>query len=178
MSTDFNRVRYSIEANISILNHIMQPPRILSLLTMTLLLQVIQFVPIRAAEPTVIKNTFAAKELLGARKINLQWIGWENWREFGDLQVVDRNGTLYLKGQQTKGEDYLKIDGEVVSIKAREFVFQGSVITRVSHNNNGKPCERYGKMLFKITQNRKYWRLQEMKSPCGTETDYVDIFMR
>jgi hypothetical protein len=49
---------------------------------------------------------------------------------------------------------------------------------RISNNNNGKPCERYGKMLFKITQNRKYWRLQEMQSPCGIETDYVDIFMR
>jgi acyl-CoA synthetase (AMP-forming)/AMP-acid ligase II len=156
----------------------MRLSRTLSILAATLLVQASQLAPSISAEPTVIKNTFAAKELLGAHKINLQWIGWENWREFGDLQVVDRQGTLYMKGRQTKGSDYLEIDGEVVSIKAREFVFQGSIVTRVSHNNNGKPCERYGKMLFKITQNRKYWRLQEMQSPCGTETDYVDIFMR
>jgi acyl-CoA synthetase (AMP-forming)/AMP-acid ligase II len=152
--------------------------RTLSILAATLLVQASQLAPIQAAEPTVIKNTFAAKQLLGTHKINLQWIGSDDWQEFGDLQVVDRQGTLYMKGRQTKGGDYLEIDGEVVNIKAREFVFQGSIVTRVSHNNNGKPCERYGKMLFKITQNRKYWRLQEMQSPCGTETDYVDIFMR
>jgi acyl-CoA synthetase (AMP-forming)/AMP-acid ligase II len=156
----------------------MQLPRILSIFAVTLLVQTSQLNPSRSAEPTFIQNTFAAKQLLGEHKINLQWIGWDNWREFGDLQVVDRQGTLYLKGRQTKGDDYLEIAGEVVSIKAREFVFQGSIVTRVSHNNNGKPCERYGKMLFKITQNRKYWRLQEMQSPCGIETDYVDIFMR
>jgi hypothetical protein len=33
-------------------------------------------------------------------------------------------------------------------------------------------------MVFKITEKRKYWRLQEMQSPCDTATDYVDIFMR
>jgi hypothetical protein len=156
----------------------MQLPRILSILAATLLVQTSQLTPSRSAEPTVINNTFAAKQLLGAHKLNVQWIGWENWQDFGDVRVVDRQGTFYMKGRQTKGEDYLEIDGEIVSIKAREFVFQGSIVTRVSSNNNGKPCERYGKMLFKITQNRKYWRLQEMQSPCGIETDYVDIFMR
>ena len=74
--------------------------------------------------------------------------------------------------------DYLEIDGEVLNIGAREFIFQGSIVTRVSHKNEGKSCERYGKMLFKITEKRKYWRLQEMQSPCDITTDYVDIFMR
>ncbi len=156
----------------------MQLPRILSIFAATILAQTSQVITAHSAEPTVINNTFAAKQLLGAHKLNVQWIGWENWQDFGDVRVVDRQGTLYMKGRQTKGEDYLEIDGEIVSIKAREFVFQGSIVMRISNNNNGKPCERYGKMLFKITQNRKYWRLQEMQSPCGIETDYVDIFMR
>ena len=30
-------------------------------------------------------------------------------------------------------------------------------------------------MVFAITQNRKYWRLQQMES-CGRLTDYVDIY--
>lgn len=48
----------------------------------------------------------------------------------------------------------------------------------ISWNNNGAPCKRDGTMTFAITGKRKYWRLQEMQSPCDETTDYVDIFLR
>jgi hypothetical protein len=41
----------------------------------------------------------------------------------------------------------------------------------------GSPCVRTGPMTFAITQNRRYWRLQEPHMvSCDGSTDYVDIF--
>jgi hypothetical protein len=127
---------------------------------------------------TIVNNSTALRQLLGKHKLNLQWIGWDKWSDFGSVRVFDSNGTLMIKGQQTKDNDLLSIDGKITRVDAKEFTFQGRIVTQVSHNNQGKPCERDGVMVFKITNNRKYWRLQQMQSPCGTETDYVDIFMR
>lgn len=133
------------------------------------------------AEPTdktLVTNTTALKQLLGNHKLNLQWIGWQNWRDFGNAKVVDRDGTLFIKGKQTKGENFLTIDGKITRVDAKQFTFQGKIVTRVNDIESGQACERDGEMVFKITQNRKYWRLQQMQSPCSTVTDYVDIFMR
>jgi hypothetical protein len=156
----------------------MQIKHLLSTAIAIVLVQAGCSIQTQAAEKTIVNNSFAVKQLLGKHKVNLQWLSSDNWAEFGDLKVVDRQGTLYIKGRQVKGDDYLEIDGEVLKVEAREFSFQGSIVTRVSHMNKGKSCERYGKMVFKITEKRKYWRLQEMQSPCDTATDYVDIFMR
>jgi hypothetical protein len=133
------------------------------------------------AEPqtrTIVNSPTAARKLVGKHKLNLQWIGWENWLEFGNLKVTDRQGMMFISGSQTKGEDYLQIDGKIISIEDRQFTFKGKIVTQVSHINKGQACERDGEMIFKITENRKYWRLQQMQSPCDTTTDYVDIFMR
>lgn len=127
---------------------------------------------------TMISSPTAARKLVGRHKLNLQWIGSENWSEFGNLKVTDRQGTLFIRGQQTKGDDYLQIDGRILNIEDKQFTFQGRIVTRVSHINKGEACERNGEMIFKITENRKYWRLQQMLNPCDPVTDYVDIFMR
>lgn len=126
---------------------------------------------------TIVNNATAFRQLRGDRKLNLQWIGWDNWSDFGNAKVFDRRGTLFIRGKQTKGDDFLTIDGHILRVDAKEFTFRGRIVTKVHHNNNGQACEREGDMTFKITQNRRYWRLQQMQSPCGTETDYVDIFM-
>lgn len=131
-----------------------------------------------ASERTHINSPKAVKQLLGNRKLNLQWIGWDKWSDFGNARIVDREGLLFIEGRQEKGNDLLTIDGKITKVDAKEFIFNGKIVTQVSHNNNGQPCVRDGRMVFKITNNRKYWRLQQMQSPCGTETDYVDIFMR
>jgi hypothetical protein len=127
---------------------------------------------------TIVNSPTAARKLLGKHKLNLQWIGWDNWAEFGNLKVTDRQGMMSIGGRQTKGDDYLQIDGKILSIQEKQFTFQGKIVTRVSYINKGQSCERDGEMVFKITENRKYWRLQQMQSPCDTATDYVDIFMR
>ncbi|WP_310481803.1 hypothetical protein [Chamaesiphon sp. VAR_48_metabat_403] len=127
---------------------------------------------------TIVNSPTAARKLVGKHKLNLQWIGWDNWAEFGNLKVIDRQGMMVAIGNQTKGEDYLQIDGKIVSVEDKQFTFRGKIVTRVSHINKGEACKRDGEMVFKITENRKYWRLQQMQSPCDTATDYVDIFMR
>jgi hypothetical protein len=127
---------------------------------------------------TIVNNPVAARKLVGKHKLNLQWIGSDNWAEFGNLKVTDLQGMMSIRGSQTKGDDYLQIDGKILSIQEKQFTFQGKIVTRISHINKGQSCERDGEMIFKITENRKYWRLQQMLNPCDPVTDYVDIFMR
>jgi hypothetical protein len=120
----------------------------------------------------------ARNQLLGKHKFQLHWISWNRWKDFADLTVIERQGKLMIKGRQQKDGDYLEIDGFASQIEDRQFTFQGTIITKVSHKNNGEPCRREGTMTFKITGKRRYWRLQEMQSPCDDTTDYVDIFLR
>jgi hypothetical protein len=132
----------------------------------------------KSQDRTIVNSPTAARKLVGKHKLNLQWIGSDKWEEFGNLKVTDRQGMMFIKGKQTKGDDYLQIDGKILNIEDKQFTFKGKIVTRVSHMNKGQACERDGSMVFKITENRKYWRLQQMQSPCDTATDYVDIFMR
>lgn len=130
-----------------------------------------------AQEKTEINSPYAKKLLLGRHFFSLQWISWDH---FGRVDVTEKNGLLQIKGEQ-KGrdtDDYLTIDGVVTEVNRYDFKFRGKIVTKVSHNNEGEPCVREGEMTFKITGKRKYWRLQEMDSPCEGIVDYVDIFFR
>ncbi len=130
-----------------------------------------------AQEKTVVNDVKARAMLVGRHKLSLQWISWDY---FGTASVTNRNGVLYLTGEQKsrKDSDFVKIDGVIVSIDEKEFVFNGTIVTQISHIANGEPCERTGEMTFRITGRRKYWRLQEMDNPCDGVTDYVDIYFR
>ena len=130
-----------------------------------------------AQEKTIVTDAKARAMLLGRHKLSLQWISWDY---FGQANVSNVKGILYLKGGQKSrgGSDYVKIDGMITSIDAKEFKFDGKIITKISHIAEGKPCERTGEMTFRITGKRKYWRLQEMDNPCDGVTDYVDIYFR
>ena len=131
-----------------------------------------------ALPKTQVISVGGRSQLLGKHKFQLHWISWNRWKDFADLTVVERQGKLWVKGRQQKGGDYLEIDGFASQIEDKQFTFEGSIITRVSYKNNGNPCRREGTMTFKIIGKRKYWRLQEMQSPCDETTDYVDIFLR
>lgn len=128
-------------------------------------------------ERTEVNDRAAAKRLLGRHKISLQWISWDY---FGTATVTNKGGLYRLKGEQ-KGRgstDIVSVDGVVTQIDAKEFKFDGKVITQVTHINGGKPCERTGEMTFRITGKRKYWRLQQIDNPCDGVADYVDIYFR
>ena len=130
-----------------------------------------------AQEKTIVNNAKAKIMLIGKHKVSLQWISWDY---FGTANITNKNGVIYLKGEQKqrKGTDYVKIDGVITEIDAKEFKFDGTIITQVSHINNGEPCTRTGEMTFRITGKRKYWRMQEIDNPCDTAADYVDIYFR
>ncbi|CAN5431183.1 hypothetical protein BH20ACI1_BH20ACI1_12020 [soil metagenome] len=132
---------------------------------------------ILAQDKTVINDANAKKMLLGKHLLSLQWISWEH---FGAANVVNKNGVFYLKGEQKQrgGTDYVKVDGIITEINAKDFKFDGTIEMKISHNGGGEPCKREGEMTFAITKNRKYWRLQEMNNPCDEVVDYVDIYFK
>lgn len=126
---------------------------------------------------TVINDSAAAKLLLGRHMLSLQWISWDY---FGSATVKNEAGVYSLRGKQNGrgNDDFLTIEGNIISIDTNEFKFEGTITTRVSHINAGEPCVRQGDFTFRITGKRKYWRLQEMDNPCDEATDYVDIYFR
>jgi hypothetical protein len=130
-----------------------------------------------AQEKTVVNDANARNMLLGRHMLSLQWI---SWNYFGTATVTNKAGIYYLKGNQKQrgGTDFLEVDGIITEINAKNFKFDGKITMRISHINNGEPCVREGEMTFAITGKRKYWRLQQMQSPCDITTDYVDIFFR
>ena len=130
-----------------------------------------------AQERTIINDAAAAKMLLGTHKLSLQWISWDY---FGTATVTNKAAVYSIKGSQKgrSNSDFLTIEGIIVSIDAKQFVFEGNITMQVSHINRGKPCTRQGDFTFKITGKRKYWRMQEMDKPCDEATDYVDIYFR
>jgi hypothetical protein len=126
---------------------------------------------------TIINDSAAKAMLLGTHRFSLQWISWDY---FGKAVVTDQKGRLVIRGEQRSknGKDFVRMNGVITEVNAKEFQFNGTIDIKVETNADGKLCKREGEMTFKITQNRRYWRLQEMQSPCGVETDYVDIFFR
>jgi hypothetical protein len=126
---------------------------------------------------TVIKDQVVLDKLLGKHLLALQWISWSH---FGTVEVVYGNGTLTIAGSQEsrKGNDYIRIDGVIPEVGTSYFKFRGTIVTRVSHINGGRPCRRQGLMTFRVTGKRKYWRLKQMDNPCDGVTDYVDVFFQ
>ena len=127
---------------------------------------------------TIIKDEAAKTKLLGEHKLSLQWIAWD--KAFGKIVVTDDNGLLRIKGEQksNKDGDFVSVDGVIKSVDVKDFIFQGTVITRVSYINKGEPCKREGEMKFRITGARKFWRMQNIDNPCDEAADYVDVHFR
>ena len=145
-------------------------------LLVALVLMAIVSVAGSAQERTVVRSAKAKRMLLGRHKLSLQWISWDY---FGTATVTDKKGVLHLVGGQTgRGStDFVSIDGIISSVDEKEFEFNGTIVTQVSHIFGGKPCTRDGELIFKITGKRKYWRLQQMENPCDEAADYVDIYL-
>ena len=126
-----------------------------------------------ADSKTIINDRAAFQRLLGNGGISLQWISWETR---GNLVADYSTDLLRLHGGQSTpdGKGKLVIDGVVTRIDASEFTFVGR-IDMTDTPDIGRHCVRDGEMTFRVTQNRKYWRLQQMEV-CDGLTDYVDIY--
>jgi hypothetical protein len=113
----------------------------------------------------------------GNHYLSLQWISWD---ELGEVEIKFLGDNRYsVRGQQkskTNG-DYLKIEGVLTPISEIELSFEGIVEQKISHLNQGQPCVKKGRRLFKSTKGRKYWRMQDMENCEGSGVvDYVDIY--
>lgn len=129
------------------------------------------------AKETQFKDKKAKQMLVGKHPLTLQWITFGNAKA-GEVDVTEDGGLLAIRGEQRDPNtgNYVTIDGIIESADAKSFVFDGTIVVRLHDENEGKPCTRQGRMNFRISGKRKYWRLKENQSPCSTLTDYVDIF--
>lgn len=101
----------------------------------------------------------------------MQWISWDKPGTI-NLKKIEHN-KYHVSGIQKKGDDYLKIEGQIIQFSPHELSFEGTIETFVKAN--GGKCLRTGPQTFLATQNRKYWRMQNMVE-CFGLTDYVDIY--
>ena len=129
--------------------------------------------PPAASERTEILDRAAAERLRGNSGVTLQWIGWD---DRGRMAVRQDGALMRLSGGQRapNGPGRLTVDGAVREIGRDYFVFEGRIVI-TDTPDIGRECVRDGRYRFAVTQNRKYWRLQEMEV-CGGLTDYVDIY--
>lgn len=126
-----------------------------------------------AAERTQVEDPSALARLRSNSGVTLQWIGWEHR---GRVRVSERNGLVHLSGAQSArgGPGRLTLEGDVLEIDASSFTFRGRIAISDTPDA-GRDCVRDGTYEFRVTQRRRYWRLQQMEQ-CDGLTDYVDIY--
>jgi hypothetical protein len=125
---------------------------------------------------TVVLDAAAKRKLIGVHGLTCQWVQWG--REKGKVEIRDEQGLLRIKGVQTAARtgDSIRLEGEILEVKAKSFFFRGRIVLQVSHLNGGKPCERNGDFDFQIRGGRKFWRMHPMENPCDPPVvDYVDV---
>ncbi|MBI4851374.1 MAG: hypothetical protein HY819_06050 [Acidobacteria bacterium] len=128
---------------------------------------------------TIVNSEKAKKMLIGKHRLQLQWLSFWSIKEMGSAEIIEKDGLLFIEGKQNKKDDFLEISGNILEINEKDFLFNGKISMRVNYNNEGKVCKREGKMLFRISGQRKFWRLKDMLNPCdNTTTDYIDIFFK
>lgn len=151
----------------------LQPNQQLFMRLLTLLLAAALLTSGAQAQSTTNYN----KLLIGKHLFSLQWISWEY---FGKVTISKWGEAYRIEGQQRSksGSDYVQIKGTLTPTSADSLLFTGKITVLVK-SNVAEPCVREGTFHFVRRDNRKYWRLSEMDSPCPPGyTDYVDIFLR
>ncbi|WP_373819657.1 hypothetical protein [Glaesserella sp.] len=115
----------------------------------------------------------AEQALIGEHLFSLQWISWEH---FGVANIRKGEQGLEIEAEQALDGNFVVLTGHIEIIDSKSFNFTGDIVTRVSYLNNGQTCQRSGTFEFKVVGSRKYWRMQQMDSPCDKVVDYIDIF--
>ncbi len=129
-----------------------------------------------AQAPTVVHDPAAKAKLLGAHGFTCQWVQWG--RDKGRVEITEEKGRLRIRGEQVARQtgDRITLEGEILEVKAKSFLFRGRVVLQVTHLNGGRPCERNGDFDFQIRGGRKFWRMHPMENPCDPPVvDYVDV---
>lgn len=127
------------------------------------------------APKTKVKNAQTRATLLGTHELRLQWLSSERP---GTVAIRDIDGIVMLQGQQSGESGEILISGRVDKILTNSFTLKGTITSRTSFLNEGKPCQRTGTHWFSRKHGRPFWRLQAITNPCTGVIDYVDIFVR
>ncbi len=120
------------------------------------------------------------KMYAGNRIMTLQWLNESATKKAKSGKVITKaeagSPILSMKGEQRKDDaNFLLIDGTMQPVSATEFLFSGTITTKVSYLNDGKECVKEGNFTFRKYPERAFYRLQE-KENCSGEVNYVDIF--
>lgn len=128
-----------------------------------------------AVTKTEVRDRAALDRLRRNSGVGLQWF-FTNQR--GQLRATWQGGVLHLEGGQSHSyrglAGTLKLNGDVVSIAADRFIFRGQILI-TDAPDKGRIIDRIGDFEFRITQKRKYWRMQDFTAKDGL-ADYVDIY--
>jgi hypothetical protein len=131
--------------------------------------------PPASPERTIVNDRAALQRLRRSSGITLQWISFET-PEWGRVVATMRGGLLHLSGSQVErgGPGRLALDGDVLRVDPRSFTFKGRILI-TGAPDPGRNCLRDGTYEFRVTQRRRYWRLQDFEA-CDGLADYVDIY--
>ncbi|HEV7660953.1 MAG TPA: hypothetical protein VGO55_14030 [Allosphingosinicella sp.] len=126
-------------------------------------------------EGTIVNDRAALQRLRRNSGITLQWISFETSRR-GHVVATMRGGLLHLSGSQAErgGPGRLTLDGDVLRVDPHSFTFQGRIVIAGAPDPS-RNCVRDGTYEFRVTQRRRYWRLQDFEA-CDGLADYVDIY--
>jgi hypothetical protein len=108
--------------------------------------------PPAPGERTIVNDRAALARLQRNSGITLQWISFES---------------------PARGHVVARMNGGL-RIDARSFTFRGRIVITDAPDRD-RNCVRDGTYEFRVTGQRRYWRLQEM-TVCDGLTDYVDIY--
>ena len=133
--------------------------------------------PLLPARPerTIVNDQAALQRLRRNSGITLQWISFETQGR-GHVVATMRGGLLHLSGSQVErgGPGRLALDGDVLRVDPLSFTFKGRIVI-TGAPDPGRNCVRDGTYEFRVTQRRRYWRLQDFEA-CDGLADYVDIY--
>lgn len=128
-----------------------------------------------AGQRTIVNDAAALARLRRNSGMTLQWISFATPGR-GRVAVSNRGGLVHLNGSQVDrgSAGRIDLDGDVVSIDASSFAFRGRILIQDSPHPD-RECLREGVYEFRVTQHRRYWRLQNIEA-CDGLADYVDIY--
>ena len=131
--------------------------------------------PPAPGEQTIVNDRTALGRLRRNSGITLQWISFETPGR-GYVVAQMNGGLLHLNGSQSarSGSGRVTIDGDVLRVNPRSFFFRGRIVI-TDAPDRGRNCVREGTYEFRVTNQRRYWRLQDFEA-CDGLADYVDIY--
>ena len=104
------------------------------------------------------------RKIVGKHAFGIQMVSF--WDYLGTCEIRKiSTGKYTCVGTQNVKNVYLKLDGSISIISESHLQFSGTIVTKIPDINESKRYARKGTYDFKLTDNRKYWRIEETSRP-------------